>query len=138
MLYLVPAQQGISLVHVADNDCNVLEPAIVAARVDRDRTTFRRQIFSEFDELVAEPHSYHANSQSEHTFEMLIVLAGDFGVRYLFECEHFGIKIHRPVHVGDSDSDRVYAVNQSGALLGQCLLGEDLGNSQYQRHHPDC
>ena len=50
---------------------------------------------------------------------MLVVLAGDFGVRYLFEREDLGIEIHRPIHVGDGDSDCVYAVDQSGGLLGQ-------------------
>ena len=50
---------------------------------------------------------------------MLIVLAGDFGVRYLLEREYLGIEIHRAIHVGDRDSDRVNAVNQSGLLLGR-------------------
>ena len=31
-----------------------------------------------------------------------------------------------------------YAVNQSGVLLAEGLLGEELGNSQNERQHPDC
>lgn len=69
---------------------------------------------------------------------MLVALPGDFGVRYFFEREDLGIEIHRPIHIGNRDSDCVYALNQSGVLLGQGVLGEDLGNSQNQRQYPDC
>ena len=61
---------------------------------------------------------------------MLVVLAGDFGVRYLFEREDLGIEIHRPIHVGDRDSDCVYAVNQSGVLLGQGVLVKSWGTAR--------
>ena len=63
---------------------------------------------------------------------MLVVLTSNFGVRYFLEREHLGIEIHRSVHIGDRDSDRVYTTNQSWALLAQGLLPEELGNSQYQ------
>ena len=43
---------GIGLVHVADNDRYVLEPAIVTARINGNRTTFRGKILSEFDKSL--------------------------------------------------------------------------------------
>src|SRR6266567_5845332 len=132
MFHLVLPQPGIRLVHVANNDGDVLEPAIIAARIHWNRATLRREIFRQLDGLVPKPHSDHAHSQSEHALEMLVVLTSDFGVRYFLEREHLGIEIHRSVHIGDRDSDRVYTVDQSGMLLGFRPLAEELGNSQYQ------
>src|SRR6266478_7049991 len=128
VLNFVLPQPGVRLVHIADNDGDVLKPAIVAARIDGDWSTFRRQVFCELDELVAEPHSYYAHSQPEYPFEVLVALPGDLGVRYLLERQHFGIEIHSAIHVGDGDADRVYAVHQSRMLLGNGLPDEDLGN----------
>src|SRR5208282_279423 len=82
IFHFVLSQAGIRFVHVTDDDRDVLKPTVVTARIHWDRPAFRRQIFREFDEFVAEPHTYHAHSQSEHTFEMLVAVAGDFGVRY--------------------------------------------------------
>ena len=132
MFHLVLPQPGICFVHVANNDGDVLEPAIIAARIHWNWATLGREIFRQFDGLAPKPHSDHAHSQSEHAFEMLVVLTSNFGVRYFLEREHLGIEIHRSVHIGDRDSDRVYSTNQSWALLAQGVLPEELGNSQYQ------
>src|SRR5580765_41021 len=138
VFYLVLTQPGISLIHVANNDRDVLKPPIITARINWDRAPLRGEILGEFDKFVVEPHPYRAHSQAEYTFQMLIVLASDFGIRHLFERKDFGIEIHRPIHVGDRDSDCVYAFHQSGVLLGQSLLGEELEKNQSQRQYPDC
>jgi hypothetical protein len=77
------------------------------------------RIFGEFDKLIAEPHSHYAHSQSEHALEVLIVLAGDFGVGDLLEGEHLGIEIYCAVDVGNGDADCINAVYQRGRLLGE-------------------
>src|SRR5882672_9414820 len=46
MLDFVLAQQAVRLLHVAGDDCNVLEPAIVTAGVRRNWPAFRRKILS--------------------------------------------------------------------------------------------
>src|ERR1051326_4277318 len=55
VLYLVLAQPGIGLIHVADNDRDVLNPPIIPARINWDRAAFRSEILGEFDKFVAEP-----------------------------------------------------------------------------------
>src|SRR2546430_16076149 len=90
----------------------MLKPAIVATGINGDRPSFWYQVFRQLDELVAEPHSYHPHSQPEHTFQMLVVFASDFSVGYFLERQHFGIKIHCAIHVGDCDSNSVYALDE--------------------------
>src|SRR5437762_7817380 len=90
MLHFRLTELSVCLLHVADDDRYVLKPPIVATRINGDRPSFWRQVFRELDELVAEPHSYHPHSQAEHTFQVLVILAGDFGIRYLLKCEHLG------------------------------------------------
>jgi hypothetical protein len=46
VFYLVLAQPGIGLIHVADNDHDVLKPPIVAARVNGYGTTFRGEMLA--------------------------------------------------------------------------------------------
>src|SRR5205823_3105038 len=49
VLYSVLTQPGIGPIHIANDDCNVLEPAIIAARINGDGTAFGREVFVEFD-----------------------------------------------------------------------------------------
>src|SRR5438094_8210128 len=118
MLHFRLTQPSVGLIHVADNDRYVLKPPIVATRINGDRPSFWRQVFRELDELVAEPHSYYPHSQSEHPFQVLVVLAGNFRIRYFLKSEHLGIKIHRAIHIGDRDSDGVYTLDERVALCG--------------------
>src|SRR5688500_7663511 len=62
MFDFVFTQQRVSLVHVARNDCNMLKPTIIAARINRNRTTLRGQVLSQFDQFVAQLHSDHSHT----------------------------------------------------------------------------
>ena len=55
VLDAVLAQPRVGRVHVADDDRDVLEPAVVAARVGRHRPAARRQVLGQLELLVAEP-----------------------------------------------------------------------------------
>src|SRR2546425_1037343 len=46
--------------------------------------------------------------------------------------KHAGVEVHRAIHVGDGDANRVYPIDQRLALLSQYL-----GSSQEQREHQD-
>src|SRR5437016_1581289 len=129
MFHFRLTQLSVCLVHIADDDRYMLKPAIVATGIHGERSSFWRQVFRELDELVAEPHSYHPHSQPEHTFQMLVVFASDFSIRYLLKCEHLGIKIDGAVHVGDRDSDGVDSLDERvalcGGMAGECEQGKE-------------
>src|SRR5437016_1923737 len=57
VLYFVPAQPSVRAVHIPDDQRYVLKPAIVAARIGRRGTAFRRQVLGKLDELIAETQS---------------------------------------------------------------------------------
>src|SRR6266849_412378 len=77
---LVLPQQTVGLVHVADDDGNMLEPAVVAARINRDRPPFRGEVFGEFDGFISQPHSYNPHPKPEDTREVLVVVTRYFDV----------------------------------------------------------
>src|SRR5829696_4812671 len=70
VLHFVLAQPLISLVHIADNQRYMLEPAIVAARVDGRGTPFWRQVLRQLDELVAQAQARAAQLQSEDALQV--------------------------------------------------------------------
>src|SRR3989442_9591201 len=129
MFHFRLTELSVCLVHVADDDRYMLKPTIVATGINGDRPSFWYQVFRQLDELVAEPHSYHPHSQPEHTFQMLVVFASDFSVGYFLERQHFGIKIHCAIHVGDCDSNSVYALDERvalcGGMAGECQEGKE-------------
>lgn len=53
MLHLVLSQPTISLVQVVNNAGDVLKPAIVRARIDRDRSSGRSEVLESLDTLIA-------------------------------------------------------------------------------------
>src|SRR6266566_4393294 len=128
MLHFRLTELSVCLVHVADDDRYMLKPTIVATGINGDRPSFWYQVFRQLDELVAEPHSYHPHSQAEHAFQVLVVFPGDFRIRYLLKCEHLGVKIDGPVHVGDRDPYGVYALDERvalcGGMAGECQQGK--------------
>ena len=99
MLYLVLAQQGVSLVHVADNDCNVLEPAIVAARVNRKRPSPGSEELDELNVLIPQAQPHSSQPQTENAQETLVFLSRDFAVGDLFESQHARVEVDSLVHV---------------------------------------
>src|SRR5687768_6110402 len=58
MFDFVFTQQSVSLVHVTCDDCNMLKPTIIAPRINRNRTTLRCQVLSQFNKLFAQLHSH--------------------------------------------------------------------------------
>ena len=81
-------QTLVRALHVAGDDGDVLEPAIVRSRVLRGRTASGRKELRQFDEFVAEPHPCGSHSQAEHTFQVLVVGSVYFDFRDLFERQH--------------------------------------------------
>src|SRR5205085_10524852 len=71
MLHLVFPEPLVCLIHVADDNGDVLKPAVIAARIDRGGTSFRGQILGQLDEFVAELQARAAEPQSEKTLQVL-------------------------------------------------------------------
>src|SRR5215472_662883 len=108
VLHLVLSQPSVSFVHVACNDGDMLKPAVVAAGVWRHRPSFRRQIFSELDELGSQSHADNTHAQAKYAFKMFVVDPGHLHIRNLYECQDVRIKVQRPVHIGNSHSHRFH------------------------------
>ncbi|WP_200248776.1 hypothetical protein [Lamprobacter modestohalophilus] len=60
------AQMLVGPLHVTDDDGDVLEPAVVAARIGRDGTALRHQVFDELDALLAQ-----TQARAEQAVEVL-------------------------------------------------------------------
>jgi hypothetical protein len=71
VLDAIRAQLRVGLRHVGDDDGDVLEPAVVAAAVLRERAPARRQEFVQLERLAAEPHRHHPQARAEHAPEAL-------------------------------------------------------------------
>src|SRR5688572_13863826 len=65
MFDFVFTQQRVSFVHVAGDDGNMLKPTIIAARINRNRTTSRSEVLSQFNKLFAQLHSHHAHAETK-------------------------------------------------------------------------
>ena len=98
----------------------MLEPAVVAPRVSRHGPAAWRQIFGEFEALVAESNRHDPCTGAGDPLQALEALAGQLDVRHLLEEEHPGIEVDRAVHVADGDAD-------SGDPTGQRAVGRLLG-----------
>src|SRR5262249_42736327 len=64
MLNLVLAEQAVSLLHVTYDDGNVLEPAIIAARIDWKRPAAWRKIFRQLQEFLTQFHSDDVHAET--------------------------------------------------------------------------
>ena len=80
VLDVILAEHLIRLVHVADDDSNVLKPKIVAARIGWNSAAAWRKELNEFDRLIAEFHLDDANARSENSKEALNIFSGHFAV----------------------------------------------------------
>src|SRR5262245_31234935 len=101
MLDLVLAQPLVGTIHVADDERDVLKPAIVTTRIHRDRPAPRGEEFGQLDEFLAEPHPYHPHPQAEHALKLLVDTAGNLDVRDFLERQDTGVKFHRTLRVGN-------------------------------------
>jgi hypothetical protein len=85
VLDLMLPQPLVSTLHIADDECDVLKPAIVTTRIHRNRSAPRGEEFGQFDAFLAEPHPYHPHPQAEHTLELFVGAAGYLDVRDFLE-----------------------------------------------------
>jgi hypothetical protein len=81
----VSAQLLIGFVHIADYDGDVLEPAVVGARVDGNRPALGGEIFGQFYDFAAELQARHAHAGAENSLQPLVFAARDFNVANSFE-----------------------------------------------------
>src|SRR6266404_1815115 len=65
-LDVVLAQTLVGLVHITNDDRDMLKPMIVAARVDGNRAALGSQILNQLNMFVAQLHPDHAGPRPEH------------------------------------------------------------------------
>ena len=94
------AQAGIGPVHVAHDDGDVLEPAVVAPGVGRSGPTRRREILSELEQLVTQAGAAPPGAGLRaRPRELSYSGPDDLGVRRLGEVEHLGVEVHRAINI---------------------------------------
>ena len=112
MLDSVLPQPRIGLVHVADDDGDVLEPAVVGAHVRGNRAAARDEVLRELDEFIAQPHANNTHAQAEHALQMLVSVAVHFDVRHFLEAQHAREEFRRAVHVGNGEARGIHGGDQ--------------------------
>src|SRR6266436_5602244 len=138
MLNFELAKSGVGLVHIADNDGNVLEPAVIALGVDRNRTTAWRKELHQFDMFVSQRQAYHPQAQTKNPIEVLIGVARNFALDFLMKGEYARIEVDRALQVRDRNADRVNgSYERSGAARGRRAghVGRERGR---QKHRSYC
>jgi hypothetical protein len=118
VLNVVLPQNLVGAIDVADDDRDVLEPAIVALRVG---FAFGRQVLGQFNRLTAEPHPHHPHAQPEEAFQVLVTVAPYFNVGSLLERKDARIEVHGAVHVRNRHAHGI-------DRRGQGLIGRLGGN----------
>jgi hypothetical protein len=135
----VPAQPIEGPLHVGRDDRDVLEPRIVAARVDGDRPAPGRQDLHQLDELVAKPHADDPHAQAEQAHEVLVGLARHLDVRDLLEGEDVLVEVERAVRIADGDGHRIDGAD--GAVRRErsraCGEGDDKQAEERQGERQD-
>ena len=96
MLDVVPAQQRVGLVHVADDDRDVLEPLVVAAAVGRDRPALGGEEVDQLDLLGAEAQAGDPRAQAEDAEQTLLGLARDLVLGDQLEWQHAAYRRRAP------------------------------------------
>ena len=114
VLDVVFTQARVCLAHVGHDDGDVLEPAIVAARVDGNRSPARREVLGELNFLAAESHADNAHAKAEHALQLVVFVAGDFLVGDFLERQHVLKERHGAVHVRDGHADALDRFDQRG------------------------
>jgi hypothetical protein len=94
-------------VHVANDDRHVLEPAVVAARVDGRRPPPRGDVFRQLEGLAPELQPHHAHTDRKDVAQGLVPVARDLDVAHRREAEETRVEVDRRVHVRDRHADRV-------------------------------
>jgi hypothetical protein len=103
----VRAQGSICTVHVAHDDRDVLKPAVVAARVRRNRTPLRGEELTKLEGLRAERETDYAHACAEHAIDVLVVRALLFPFRGAREAKHVDVEADGAVEIADRHADGV-------------------------------
>jgi hypothetical protein len=80
VLDLVLTETLVGPVHVANDNGDVLEPAVMTPRVHRYRSSLGSEIFRELDRLFSQPHTHDTHAQSEDPLQKFVFAPGDFGI----------------------------------------------------------
>jgi hypothetical protein len=126
----VSAQLLVGLVHVADDDRDVLKRVIVTAPVRRDRPSFRREILDQLDRLIAELHARDTHTQAEETLQLLVFLAVHFDVDDFLKAQNLGKKFHGSVYVRNRHADRFKGFHE----LRKCGVAQARNRAHEHKH----
>src|SRR5215469_15108118 len=111
--------------HVAYDNGDVLKPAIIAARVGGNRAALRACELHKLDVFIPEPHSHHPYARCRCTFQTWVIGIVHVLIRNLFERQHAGIELERPVRIGDGYLDGSNTLNQCAwGLLREGRAGQ--------------
>ena len=138
-LHAVRLQHRVGAVHVAHDDRDVLEPAIVAAGAGRGGATRGAAPGHELQRFLPKPQPHDAHARAGDTLEAAVAVLVHDRVGDLAEVEHSGVERQRAVHVGHRERDRTDRGDrgrpgrQRGALVGAGLLGWERRGAERQR-----
>src|SRR6266850_2254579 len=107
MADFVSAQLLVGLVHVADDDGDVLKRKIVTAPIGGNGSALRSEILRQLDYLIAELHARDAHAQTEDALQLLVFRAVHFDVADLLKAQHFGKKFHRTIDIRNRHADGI-------------------------------
>lgn len=99
-------QARVGPLHVAHDDGDVLERAVVAAHVGRDLASGRGEVLGELQLLVSEAQPGDPRPHPEHALQALPRLPGDFFLRGEPEAEDVAEEADRAVEVGHREPHR--------------------------------
>ncbi len=103
----VRAQRRVRAVHVAHDDRDVLEPAVVAARVRRDRAALGREELPQLEGLGPEREPRDAHARAEYAIDVLEVRPLLLPFRGSREAEHVDVEANGAIEVADRHADRI-------------------------------
>src|ERR1700739_614178 len=91
--------------HVAHDDRNVLEGAIVAVQVGWNPPAARREKFHELDALIPQPQPRDPQTHAEQPEQSLVALTEQLPVGVLPELEHLRVELDRPIEIAHCHCD---------------------------------
>src|SRR5215471_13578902 len=112
MLHFVFTQPLVCAIHIVDDDGNVLEPSVIAARIDRRGPASWREELGQLDVLFAESHPRSPRAQAKDTREVLIALTVRLRFRHFLKVEDARVEIDRSIEIGDRQANRVYSFHE--------------------------
>jgi len=99
------AQAAVGLVHVRDDDGDVLERPIVRACVGRAGPASRSEELGQVQALGAQPDAHGMGAHPEHAREPLPALAGDLDLLLASEIQGARVEVCRADGVGDREAN---------------------------------